>query len=283
MESPNIVTHQKEERLKKRLLGLGSVAVAFSGGVDSTFLMDISHESLGDRALAVTGKSLSFPERELNAACSFTKIKGIRHLVVDSEELGLPGFSDNPPNRCYLCKRGLFGKIKELASREGCQWVIEASNKDDEGDYRPGLIAIAELGIISPLREAGLTKNEIRALSQERGLPTWNKPSFACLASRFPYGERITPEELKKLDRAEELLLNMGFYQVRVRLHEGGKLARIETEEKDFARIMDPLVKKQILEGFSELGFLYTTFDLRGYQTGSMNLTLNMAPKGKTN
>jgi uncharacterized protein len=264
----------KQAKLMAKLNALGSAVVAFSGGVDSSFLLSQSQKALGDKVIAVTGRSLSFPPRELKAATDFTKARGLRHLFVDSEELDLPGFKDNPPNRCYLCKRELFGKISQVAKENGVKWVMEASNKDDEGDYRPGLIAVKELGILSPLRDAELTKREIRALSREEGLPTWDKPSFACLASRFPYGERITPEELLKLDQAEEFLLSQGFRQVRVRLHDKGKLARIETEEKDFPLISAPELRALILEKFLALGFSFVTFDLLGYRTGSMNLTL---------
>jgi uncharacterized protein len=276
--------HEKQQKLTELIQSLGKVAVAFSGGVDSTFLLASCQESLQgnleDTLVAVTGRSLSFPERELRAATEFTGKRGIPHLFVDSEELDLPGFADNPPNRCYLCKRELFIKIKSAASIKGIVHVIEASNVDDEGDYRPGLTAINELGIGSPLREAGLTKAEIRQLSKEMDLPTWDKPSFACLASRFPYGERITPGELRRLDLAEEYLLGLGLKQVRVRIHESGRLARIECDEAGFMLLSDPEKRRMIHHRFKELGFDFTALDLLGYRTGSMNATL---PPGSGN
>ena len=252
--------------------GLGSVAVAFSGGVDSTFLLHAAHEALGDGAVAVTAKSCSFPERELNEARAFCEERGIRHFIVESEELDIEGFSHNPKNRCYLCKRELFEKIGKIAAGQGIAAVAEGSNLDDNGDYRPGLIAVAELGVKSPLRECGFTKADIRALSKQLGLPTWDKQSFACLSSRFPYGDEINREKLSMVDRAEQLLLDLGFRQLRVRIH--GSLARIELEPDQIPRFMSGDIRPKVVEAFKEIGFTYVTLDLQGYRTGSMNETL---------
>ena len=262
--------NEKMKQLQKYLLSQGSIAVAFSGGVDSTFLLKAAHDMLGDKCVAVTASSCSFPERELKEAKAFCAANGIRHVVVRSEELEIEGFRHNPKNRCYLCKHELFEKIWDIAHSEGLNAVAEGSNMDDNGDYRPGLVAVKELGVLSPLRHVGLSKAEIRELSRELGLPTWNKQSFACLASRFVYGETINEERLSMVDRAEQLLLDLGFHQVRVRIH--GKLARIEIEPAEFERLLSE--RENVVSALREYGFAYVTMDLAGYRTGSMNETI---------
>lgn len=263
---------EKYEKLKNHLSSMQSVAVAFSGGVDSTFLLKTAHDVLGDNCVAVTVRSLSFPERERKEAEEFCKKEGIQQIECESEELSIEGFAQNPPNRCYLCKKELFGKMKALAEEKGLTCVVEGSNLDDMGDYRPGLQAIKELGIISPLREAGLSKADIRAVSEVLGLSTYNKPSFACLSSRFVYGETITPEKLRMVDAAEQLLLNLGCRQARVRIH--GSLARIEVLPEEFPIILQEENRTHIISLLRGMGFTYITMDLAGYRTGSMNETL---------
>jgi uncharacterized protein len=258
--------------LKAYLNNLNSVAIAFSSGVDSTFLLKVAHDVLGDQVVAVTARSCSFPVRELKEAEEFCRKEGIRHIIVDSEELDIEGFRHNPRNRCYLCKHELFTKIIAIAQENHLAYVAEGSNMDDNGDYRPGLKAVAELHVVSPLRYVGLYKEEIRQLSKELGLTTWNKQSFACLSSRFVYGEEISPEKLSMVDKAEQLLLDMGFTQLRVRIH--GTIARIEVGQDEILRLAAPEIRRQVSEALHGLGFSYVTLDMDGYQTGSMNRTL---------
>ena len=275
----NLISKPTKTQLKKyndlirTIKDFGSVAVAFSSGVDSTFLLYAAKEALGDRVIAVTAQSCSFPKRELNEAKDFCEQQKIRHFICESEELDIDGFSHNPKNRCYLCKHELFEKIQEIAEQEKITAIVEGSNLDDNGDYRPGLTAVAELGIHSPLRSIGFTKEDIRALSRHFGLPTWNKQSFACLSSRFVYGETISREKLGMVDKAEQLLLDLGFHQVRVRIH--GMIARIEIMPEEFPKIIQEDIRSQITESFKSFGFTYVSLDLTGYRTGSMNETLD--------
>lgn len=266
--------HEKKLKLEKYLSELGSIAIAFSSGVDSTFLLKVAKDVLGSNVIAITAKSCSFPERELREAQAFCAEEGIEHIIVESEELSIEGFRQNPPNRCYLCKHELFTKISEVAAAHGIQYIAEGSNMDDNGDYRPGLQAVAELGVKSPLRFAELKKDEIRVLSKEMGLRTWNKQSFACLSSRFVYGETINEEKLGMVDKAEQLLLDLGFHQVRVRIH--GNIARIEILSEEFESLIRDDIRNKVTETLKKLGFSYITMDLIGYRTGSMNETMEI-------
>lgn len=270
-------TEKKYGQLMNGLKALGNAAVAFSGGVDSTFLLQVAREALGDRVIAVTARSFSFPARELEEACAFARELGVRHVIVDFEELSIEGFSQNPVDRCYLCKSRLFSKIWDVARSEGIGHVLEGANVDDMDDYRPGIRAVKELGVSSPLKEAGLTKEEIRRFSQKIGLKTWDKPSFACLASRFPYGEEITEKKLRRVDEAEQYLMDLGIRQARVRSH--GDLARIETDEAGFSLLS--VWRREIHAKLKEIGFTYVAADLEGYRTGSMNETLTDEEKNR--
>lgn len=266
---------EKYKVLQEELCAMKSVAVAFSSGVDSTFLLAVAVDTLGkDHVMAVTASSCSFPERERKEAQEFCEKRGIRQVIVVSEELDIEGFRHNPKNRCYLCKHELFEKILAIAKENHLAAVVEGSNMDDNGDYRPGLRAVEELGIKSPLRAAKLTKQEIRELSKRLMLPTWDKQSFACLASRFVYGETISEERLGMVDQAEQLLLDMGFHQVRVRIHGEGDatMARIEVLPQEIPILTEDAKRERIYSYFKEIGFAYVTLDLGGYHMGSMNV-----------
>jgi uncharacterized protein len=266
---------EKLELLKKNIEKMESMAVAFSGGVDSTFLLKVAHTVLKDKAVAVTARSSTYPKRELDEAVEFVRSIGIRHIVIDSEELDIEGFSGNPVNRCYFCKKTLFSKIREVAEENGIEFIADGSNMDDLDDYRPGMQAVRELHVASPLKEAGLTKNDIRQLSKEMGLPTWDKPSFACLASRVPYGQEITREKLNMIEKAEQYLLDLGFKQVRVRHH--GDIARIEVPPQEIGRFFNSELTGKVHDTLKEIGFSYVTLDLKGYRTGSMNEVIKTA------
>ena len=265
----NDLLSKKYSELMAIISSYQRVAVAFSGGVDSTFLLYAAHEALGDDVIAVTSVSSLLPDREKRESMDIATRFGVRHLVVESNELEVEGFAANPKDRCYLCKKDLFSRMAAIAREHGALEVIEGSNIDDEGDYRPGMRALAELDIKSPLREAGFTKADIRELSRELDLPTWDKPSFACLASRIPYGEIISEEKLGMVEAAEQELFEMGFKQFRVRIH--GRLARIELSAGEIASFMQEDLRSKVHEDFRRLGFSYVTLDLKGYRTGSMN------------
>jgi len=273
----NILLQEKFQILKDNMKKRGSAAIAFSGGVDSTFLVKVAHEILQDRMIAVTATSSTYPERELKEAIKYAKDMGVKHLIISSEELDIEGFASNPTNRCYYCKKELFSKINAIAKENGVKYVFDGSNIDDDGDFRPGMQAARELEVISPLKEAKLTKDDIRELSKELGLPTWNKPAFACLSSRFPYGNEITAPKLKMVDEAEQFLLDMGIRQVRVRHH--GEIARIEVAPEERVQFFDNEVMDRIGERFKQIGFTYVTLDILGYRTGSMNEVLTAEEK----
>jgi pyridinium-3,5-biscarboxylic acid mononucleotide sulfurtransferase len=262
----------KYEKLKSILTDMGSALVAYSGGVDSTFLLQVAHDLLGDRAVAALASSETYPSEEIEAAQRIAAEMGVRLINLRTEELQNEAFARNAPDRCFHCKSELFCKLNQIAAAEGLAFVVHGGNMDDLGDYRPGQQAAEKLGVRAPLQEAGLTKTDIRALSRKLGLPTWDKPSLACLSSRFPYGTPITQDALTQIDEAEKLLRSLGFRQVRVRHHD--TIARIEVEVEELPRLLSPEVREQVSARFKELGYLYVTVDMEGYRTGSMNAVL---------
>ncbi|MBR2766201.1 MAG: ATP-dependent sacrificial sulfur transferase LarE [Blautia sp.] len=270
---PSPAQWEKYDHLKQYLAALGSAAVAFSGGVDSTLLLRAAREALGEKVIAVTVSAGFVPGRELKEAQEFCAAEGVRQYVCSVDMSDIEGFSQNPPDRCYICKKQIFSRIMRIAGENGIEHVAEGSNMDDTGDYRPGMRAIAELGVLSPLRACGLWKEDIRVLSHALGLPTWKKPSFACLASRFVYGEEITPEKLGMVEKAEQFLMDLGFTQFRVRIH--GTLARIELLPDSFPQMMEEATRLRVCEALRSYGFSYVSLDLVGYRTGSMNETLS--------
>jgi len=257
----------KHKILQQNLTKMNKVAIAFSGGVDSTFLAKIAYDTLSDNAIAITASSAIHPRWEIKQTKTMATKIGIRQLIVDTNELKIKHFSENHKDRCYYCKKELFTKIKQIAAHHGISHILDGSTMDDTFDYRPGLKALRELNIISPLMDVGFTKQEIRDLSKKMGLETWDKPSFACLASRFPYGITINKKRLNDVEKAEDLIRSLGIKQFRVRIHYD--IARIEVEKKDFTFILKH--SKTIIKQLKELGFTYITLDIEGFRTGSLN------------
>jgi len=273
---PDSVSDSLREKLKTLcaiVRSLDSLLIAFSGGVDSTFLARVAHDELAENAVAVTARSETYPQAEYAEAVRLANEIGIRHLSIETDELGIAEFKDNPPDRCYYCKRELFGSLLKIAEELGLKHVADGANADDSRDFRPGSRAASELDVRSPLKEAGFTKQDIRDASQAMGLDTWDKPAYACLSSRFPYGEPITAKAISSVGRAEDFRRNeRGLRQLRVRHH--GDIARIEVPADRITELASDGTREKIVARFKELGYAYVTLDLQGFRTGSMNEVL---------
>lgn len=274
MDADNSELREKYNRLKDHLASLGSLAVGFSGGVDSAFLLAAAREALGDSVVAVTARSPFVPASDLEEAIEFCRDRGIRHIIADVDPLGDETIRSNPADRCYHCKKKDFKAIFDIAREQGMRYVADGSNADDVSDYRPGAKAMKELGVISPLQETGLTKKEIRAISKAMGLPTWAKPAAACLASRIPYGDELTEAKLARIDAAESYIKSLGFTNVRVRAH--GDLARVELIPDEIDRFAEGSLRKSVSDKLKEIGFIYVTLDLTGYRMGSLNESIGL-------
>lgn len=267
MQSLDPRLQQKYQTLRDILAEMGDLIIGMSGGVDSVLLAKVAHDVLGAWALAITADSPSLPRRELAEAEELARQIGVRHLVIKTEELNDPRYAANPTNRCYFCKSELFTRLEQLAAELGFRWLAYGENQDDQGDHRPGRRAAGEHNVRAPLKEAGFTKADIRRLAEYLGLPVWDKPAFACLGSRFPYGTEITPERLAQVEAAEDLLWSLGFEQFRVRHH--AEIARIEVPPEQMGKLL--ALADRIVAEFQQLGYTYVTMDLAGYQRGSMN------------
>ncbi len=276
----NLQSSFKYNRLRQILSEMENVVIGFSGGVDSTLLLKVATDVLGDKALAVIGKSETYPVREYEEAETFAKSIGASYFVVYTEETDNIKFKENPPDRCYYCKTELFSKLSAIAAEKKIKWIADGTNKDDLQDFRPGMKAVHEKNVRSPLLEAGMTKQDIREISKELSLPTWDKQSFACLSSRFPYGFGIDKEKLKKIDEAETLLRDNGFKYFRVRHHDD-KTVRIEVGKNEIEKILDKNLRQLLVQKIKEIGFTYITLDLEGYRTGSMNEVLTQTETEK--